>query len=86
MDHAGDRAMPVFGASSGLFGGTEECMVSKRVKNGNILGGRMDTWARLYGTDGTKGELLLLTQILSSLDEEAAGSDYFKVNVGKNCV
>ena len=86
MDHAGNRVMPVLGASSGVFGGTEEGMVSERVKNGNILRRRRDTWVGLHGIDGTEGTLLLLTQILCSLDEESAGSDHFKVNVGKSCV
>ncbi len=86
MDHAGNRVMPVLGASSGVFGGTEECMVPERIKNGNILGGRRDTREGLHGIDETKGALLLLTQILCSLDEEAAGSDHFKVNVGESCV
>ena len=65
MDHAGNRVMPVLGASSGVFGGTEECMVPGKIKNGNILGRRRGTWAGLYGIDGTKGALLLLTHILS---------------------
>ena len=55
MDHAGNRVMPVLGASSGVFGGTEECMVPERIKNGNILGGRRDTWAGLHGIDETRG-------------------------------
>ena len=43
MRATGSCRMPVFGALSGVFGGTVEGTVPERAKNGNILGRRRNT-------------------------------------------